>query len=169
MNTTRRRVAQLVTALAIVAGLGVATAGTAAAANVGEWACNYDSSRNTCLYIANLGDHRYAVHVGIDVHMSQQDAQNIVDSGFVPWADLWGDDGSAGVGSHGYLTSIPITGIWANSGGLSAEFDIQVGQELLNEDKNKNDADEIVAFVHRYDPSANRTYNYRSGEVISAF
>jgi hypothetical protein len=51
-----RRLTQVIAALAIVTGLSVATAGTAMAADVGEWACDYDDYHNSCLYITNLGD-----------------------------------------------------------------------------------------------------------------
>jgi hypothetical protein len=166
-TTVMRRIAQFVAALAVVAGLGVVTAGTATAANVGEWACNYNAYSNTCLFITNLGSHRYAVHVGIDVHMTQQDAQNIVNSGYQPTSTLWGKDG--GLDADDYKANIPISYVTAWSGGLSAEFDTTVNQSLLNEDNGPNEVDEIIAQVGIYIPAAQRTFVYQSGEVDSAF
>jgi hypothetical protein len=170
MNATRtlRRVGQLIAALALVTGLSVAKAGTATAANVGEWACNYNAQSNTCLFIANLGDHRYSVHVGIDVHMSQQDAQNIINGGSRPTATLYGDDGHRITDQ--FLTNIPLTALSASStSGLSAEFDIVVDQSLLNEDSGANDVDEIIAQVALFIPATQSVIFFRSGEVRSAF
>jgi len=159
----RRRLTQFIAALAIVTGMSVATAGTASAANVGEWACDYNSYHNSCLYIANLGGNMYSVHVGIDIYMSQQDAQNIINSGFRPTAALYGDDGSLN-----YRTTIPLTGnptAW--SGGYSDEFDKVVSGSLLNEDD--DGVDEIIAKVSQYFPAAQRTVTYKTGEVKSSF
>jgi hypothetical protein len=170
MNATRtlRRVGRLITALALVAGLSVATAGTAMAANVGDWACNYNSRSNTCLFIANLGDRRFSVHVGIDVYMSQQDAQSIINSGPGLSAALYGDDGHRVTDQ--FLTGIPLTAVWASSAsGLSAEFDVVVDQWRLNEDSEPNDVDEIVAQVGLFVPGSHSVSFFRSGEVRSAF
>jgi hypothetical protein len=161
--TMRRRLVQVVAALAIVTGLSVATAGTAVAANVGEWACDYDDHHNACLYITNLGDNMYLVHVGVDIYMTQQDAQNIINSGFLPTATLYGDDGS----SLSFVTTVPLAGSpTAWSGGYSAEFDTVVSGSQLDED---DGVDEIVAKVRQWIPASQRTLVYKTGRVTSAF
>jgi hypothetical protein len=169
--TVMRRIAQLIAALAILTGLSVATEGTAMATNVGEQACNYGSQYNACLLITNLGSNMYRVHVGIDIYMSQQDAQNLIGAGSVPVVGLYGDDGSST--ANDFLTSgfsiaePPVA--WAQ--GWSAGFTIDVNGSLLNED---DGIDEIIATMRLYITGYAYLHvaledTYYTSQVVSAF
>jgi hypothetical protein len=162
--TLTRHIAQLFAALAIVTGLSVATAGTAMATNVGEQACHGPGGYTACLLITNLGNNTYHVYVAVDIYMSQQDAQNAVDSGFRPTATLWGADGSSS--PDDFLTNLTLTSFFAWSGGIGTELQADVSGRLLNED---DGVDEIIAKVRLYLAGAQRTITCETGQVVSAF
>lgn len=166
-RTVMRRVGQVIAAMAVVAGLSLATGGTATAAGLGELACHYEVNRfNTCLAIYFLGSDQYAVHVGIDVNMSQRAAQDIIDAEGQEFSgSLYGDDGQ---GSGEFLFDLPITRVSAWSGGLSAEFDTIVPRSWLNEDSGTA-VDELIARIRLWLPSAQSYAHYRSGQVTGRF
>ena len=162
--TVMRHIAQLIAALAIVTGLSLATAGTAMATNVGEQACHGPGDYNACLLITNLGGNMYRVYVGIDIYMSPQAAQNIVNSGTQPAATLYGADGSPSADDT--LTTLPRRSFFVWSRGLAIEFQKDVSGSLLNED---DGIDEIIAKVSLYIPASGTTNTYETGQVTSAF
>jgi len=165
-TTVLRRIGQILTAMAIVAGLTVATAGTALAHGVGDLACNYIVGRfNACLQITDVGPGQYKVHVGIDVTMSQHDAQNIIDSPGQEFTfTLKGDDGPSNERQH--LASLPVTWVGAWSGGLSAESDVFVTESMLDED---DGTDEIIAVIRLYIPVTGTTRTFETGTVTANF
>jgi hypothetical protein len=105
----------------------------------------------------------FRVHVGIDVDMSQRDAQNIIDapgeefSATLCGADSFFDD---------TLTSNPVTWSSAWEGGPSAEFDTTASGGLLDEDWDGDD--EVFARVWLYVPSTGRTRSFRTNEVSAS-
>jgi hypothetical protein len=157
----RRRAIGAVGALLLAASAVAVTASAASA----QMACHWppEGGSNTCLTIVALGNDVYSIHVGIDVHMSQQEAQAIIDAnGGAPFGALiMADD-------EGYDTTsmfeVPATWVVAGEGGLSAEFDLQVGSDALNEDKDGRD--EVYARVILYDPRYYPTPRiFESGQI----
>ena len=73
---------------------------------VGEQSYNYNTRFNACLLITNLGGNMYRVHIGLDVNVGQQEAQNIINAGSRPTAALYGDDGAPSVDD--FLTTLPL-------------------------------------------------------------
>ena len=76
----RRRAMSAVGALLLV-GSAVALTEAAALMEVPGPACNYPWGSNTCLSITRLGNGIWGVLVGIDVNMSRQQAQAILNAG----------------------------------------------------------------------------------------
>lgn len=115
---TKLRLLQVVIAAAAVFGAVGLTAAPASA----EQTC---MGSNLCLAINGLGNGTFAVHVGTDVHMSLEEAQEYVDDAGDPlFASIRGDD-SGNVSQ--FLFSMPFTDVGASSeSGLSADFDLAV-------------------------------------------
>jgi hypothetical protein len=158
-----------VLAVGLVAGASLATADAASAAGgLHEQVCGGQANRYTvCLYITDDPQspysHYYKVHVGIDVRMSQQDAQNIIDGGGAINARMYGADAVFDDNLQG------VTRSWVSAweGGLSAEFDRSISGGVLDEDP--EGVDEVYARVSLYVPSSGVTRNFNSPEVEASF
>jgi hypothetical protein len=160
-----RRAMSVVGAL-ILAGSALALAEAATVPAPGP-ACNYPPGSNTCLTIEYLGNDIWSVLVGIDVYMSHQEAQAIVNAGgelFV--AVIMANDHDDPADDTSGLFEVPRTEIWVWDGGLSASFYIEVGSAALNEDRD-HWLDEVCARVWLHDNLRGRTDIFHSGVLLS--
>jgi hypothetical protein len=160
---TRRRLVRAILAAVAVVGAVAATAGPASAAQT----CTGHTDSNLCFAIDGLGNNMFHVHVGIDVHMPLDQAQEYIDDTgdpFVVWIDGV-DDGRLSETKF----SVPITDLGASSeSGLSADFDRDVPGSWLNEDN--PGGDELKAEVLLIDRDLQRTDNtYVSNELDGNF
>jgi hypothetical protein len=126
------------------------------------------SQRNNyiiCFSITQIGvSSGFNVHVGIDVSMSQQDAQNIIDApGEAFSATLRGED----TFFDDTLKHIPVTWSSAWEGGLSAEFDTFASAETLDEDS--DGTDEIFAHVTLHISSTDQNRYFRTNNINEPF
>jgi len=146
---SRRRLLQLLIAATAVVGAVGLMAGPASAAQT----CTGAADSNLCLAINGLGGNTFAVHVGIDVHMSLEKAQEYIDDPgdpFIVW--IRGDDSGS---LAEFLFTVPRTALGASAeSGLSGDFDITVPGSLLNEDTGQ---DEIRAQVFLIDTDTTHT------------
>ena len=118
-----------------------------------------------CIQISTYGVRDFKVHLGIDVSMSRQDAQNILDhQGEEFSARLYGDDGWWSDDDD--LGAVPVTWSAAGDGGLSAELDSVAPRGRLDEDR---DEDEVYAIISLYVPSSGITRTFRSDTVHGDF
>jgi hypothetical protein len=137
---TKRRLLQLPIAAMAVCGAVALTAAPASAAQT----CTGKPDSNLCLSINQRPDGDFDVHVGIDVHMPLDRAQEYVDDVGDPFT-VWirAEDGDE---LDENLFSVPITTLVATSeSGLSADFDTVVEGRDLDEDT--GGTDEIRAQV----------------------
>lgn len=164
-----RGLARMVGAMALVVTTALATAGAASASGrLNEQICHYEAGRyNICLYITDDPQspfsHFFMVHVGIDVTMSQADAQNIIDGGGGITARMYGSDSIF----DDNLQGVTRTSMSAWEGGLSANFDRSICGGVLDEDPEGED--EVYALASLYDPRSGRTRTFRSEEVEAFF
>lgn len=146
----RRR---LVPMLVAVTGLVGAT-GLAAAPASAEQKCNFPGNSTVCFSIDRISNGNFAVHVGIDVHIGLEEAQEYIDDfgdPFVVW--IRGDDDGKLVE---FLFTVPLTKLGASAGfGLSGDFDAVVPGVRLDEDKGGRD--EVRATVALIDTDTNST------------
>ena len=150
-RTKRRLLQVLITVTAVLGAVGL-TAGPASA----EHACGAVNNADVCLWINRLDNGLFAIDVGIDVHMSVEEAQEYVgDPGDPFTVEIRGDDGnenSPQLAEH--LFTVPLVAVGASvEAGLSADFhreDVPGG--WLNED---NGQDEIRALVTLTDTDTN--------------
>ena len=155
---TRQRLSRLLLAVALMLGIIGATAGTASAAQV----CTGARDSNVCLAIDGVGNNRYAVHVGIDYHISGAEAQEYIDDPGDPFT-VWirGYDN----GPNEFLFRLPMTAISAsNECGLCADFDLTVPGSWLNEDSG---TDEIVAVLTLTDTDTNTVTRVFQSPVLT--
>jgi len=106
------------------------------------------------------------VHVGIDVHMTQQRAQEFIDTnGGNPFqVKVYGPDHF----STDLLFEVPMAGVGASAeSGLSGDFDLVVLHWQLDEDDNFLDNDdEIFAVVTvRQEVPYPETFDYYSNQL----
>jgi hypothetical protein len=144
----KRRLLRLVGAATAVAGIGTLTAAPASAAQT----CTGRTDSNLCLSIDRRTDGRFNVHVGIDVHMPLDQAQEYVGDAGDPFiVRIRGEDSGR---PAEFLFVVPITGLGASSeSGLSADFDTIVSGSALDEDQGATD--EIIAQVTLVDTDTN--------------
>jgi hypothetical protein len=152
MNTKLRRRRRGTRRTLIAAGAVLATGGILAvsAAPASAWSlptvCSGAAAANACLSGFTPGNHMIQIHVGIDVHMSKQDADAILaQPGNAFSARMWGADPSF----DDWLDA-PLTLTWEASweGGISAEFDTLVPASKLDEDTSWFDSkDDLFARV----------------------
>jgi hypothetical protein len=157
-----RRAVPAMAGLAIVPGAIMLT-GSAASAD--GPACHYDSQHNGCLWITETwpGSGEYEVHIGIDVYMSQAQAQAIIDRGGALSVKVMGDDPSY----DDLLFTIDPFSVGAAPHGLSAEFRTsRVPGEWLDEDWEGRD--EVYARITLSDPGrSSRTFT--TGQLTGYF
>lgn len=168
----KRSMSMLITTLLATLALAV----TAAPA-LAEQRCKGDSNTgsNWCLdTFTEPGDvpDFHNVHVGIDVHMSLQDAQSIIDAPGNPFvARIVGSDPLA----DNNLFSVPLTDIRATAEfGLSADFAKTrpdgVSRIELNEDSSIfDDRDEVFARIVLTDPRTGRPRTFDTPMIIRHF
>lgn len=162
-----RRVAKTAAALGIALGASLGAANAASAAvPVNNQTCTGNSDTHTiCLGIWDQGNGIYNVHVGIDVYMTQAQAQLLIDQeGQALTATLMGDDSLDNA-----LVSIPQTYEAAGSIGLSAEFDMQVGSSVLNEDSLPTDKDELYGKVKLWNAQTGKFRTFLSPNIEDYF
>jgi hypothetical protein len=134
------RLGRLLLAMAIAVGAIAAVAAPAGAAEC--WLedngyayvcseCRGTTVYATCFTLSYYTDGNIAVYIGIDIYMSQQEAQAILNYPGM-WFDAWifGDNPSY----DNALVPVPVTGSSAWEGGLSAEFNTLVWWTQLDED-----------------------------------
>ena len=161
----RARRGALRAVLAVTGAVAVAV-GLMAAPAAAQQSCTGAADANVCLSIERLDDGNYAVHIGIDVRMSQQDAQAIIDQPgdpFTTWmmGSDWFDDS---------LLSLPMTGLGAWEGGLGADFDRVATSAELDEDSDWwDDDDEVFARIWLYDRRSGSTREFRSDTFHGTF
>jgi hypothetical protein len=157
---TRRRLLQLLIAATAVFGAVGLTAGPASAAAP---PCATPPGSVLCWSINGVGNGNFAVHVGIDVHMSLEDAQEYIDDQGDPFlVSIRGDDSGT---LAEFLFSVPVTALGASvESGLSGDFDIVVPGSWLNED---NGQDEVRAQVVLIDTDTNTvTDTFVSNRIV---
>jgi hypothetical protein len=163
-RSTRGRRIRRVAAAVTIAGAAVAAMASPASA---EQTCNSGSGYVVCFDLTRLPDGNIAVHLGIDVTMSRQDAQAIIDSpGEEFSAKVYGDDP---VWDNAQV-SVPVSWSSAWDGGLSAEMDMVATFSQLNEDDGYFDGyiDELYGQIRLFDPRTQRTRTFTSN-VISGY
>jgi hypothetical protein len=157
----RRRTRRTLTAASAIAASGALLAVSASSASA--WSlptvCSGAAAANACLSGYTPGNHMIQIHVGIDVHMSKQDADAILaQPGNAFSARMWGSDPTF----DDWLDA-PLTLTWEASwdGGISAEFDTLVPAWKLDEDDSWLDnKDDLFARVTLRDlRSGNRSFD----------
>lgn len=159
----KRRLVRLTVAVAAVAGAIGAMATPASAAQT----CTGETASNVCLSINQLNDGTYAVHVGIDVHMSLAAAQEYIDDQGDPFqVVVKGDDKFDDT-----LFSVPRTALSASSGsGLSGDFDVIVFGFQLDEDHDWWDNhDEVYAWITLTDTDTGNSVDFGSNQITGYF
>ena len=156
-----------VAALAVAGSAFALVTGTAAA----DQTCKSGNGAVTCFSTENsgpIGLNDWHVHIGIDVTMSRQDAQSIIDSP--------GEEFSAKVIADdpvydNFLFWVPVTWSAAWDGGLSAEFDIVVDGSQMNEDDGffEGYLDEVYSQIKLVDPRTGVTRSWNTGVIVQYF
>jgi hypothetical protein len=147
---TKRRLLQLPIAATAVLGAVALTAAPASATQT----CTGKPDSNLCFSINQRADGNFDVHVGIDVHMPLDKAQEYVGNVGEPPFTVWirGYDGKP----DRNLFSVPMTAgtlVATPDFGLSAEFDRVVDGRDLDEDPGSTD--EVLAYVTLTDTDTN--------------
>lgn len=102
----------------------------------------------------------YVVYVGIDIYMTRQQAEDLISPpGEEFSAKVWGIDPVW----DNALFNLPVIRSWASDGGLSAEFQLTVTKNWLDEDWDGED--ELQGRVRLYDHRNNRYLEYRTGVI----
>jgi hypothetical protein len=156
----KRRLFQLlIAAVAVFGAVGLMAAPASAAQT-----CT-GGTNNLCLSINRLADGRYLVHVGIDVRMSLDAAQEYIDDVGDPFTvTIHGDDDGDLGDSRFTLTQ---TGLSASADfGLSGDFEKIVPGFFLDED---NGTDEVRALVKLTDTDVDRSIFFRSNLIVGNF
>ena len=161
-----RPLARLGVVLGLLLATTIGTAGAASAAPIGQQTCRGDSHYTICLYITDDWQygrpHYFKVHVGLDVTMTQQDAQNVIDGGGTFTSRIWGSDTFVDDNIQG----VTLTSAWAQPNGLSVEWDRSIWGGYLDEDP--EGVDEVYAKATVYDPRfGNR--NFTSPQIEGFF
>ncbi len=141
--------------LAAVIAVGALVVG-ATSASAAQSCRGVSGSHAICISVEPIGNNDYAVHIGIDVNMSRQDAEAILaPPGDEFLAKLYGDD----TWFDNFLKYVPLTNSWAWDGGLSAEFDGVVDGCVLDEDWDGGDEVYGRVFLTDHRSGATRTFD----------
>jgi hypothetical protein len=150
------RAGRVAVAVLVACGAMAVLAGPASA----EQRCRSGPGYVTCFSLERMNNTNIAVHIGIDVHMSQEDAQAIINApGEEFSAKVFGDDEFF----DNALINVPVTWSAAGTEGLSAEFDTVASWAQLDEDNSywSGYVDELYASIKLVDPRTTvvRTFN----------
>jgi hypothetical protein len=118
----------------------------------------------TCLTLDHHSSGIIDVHIGIEVFMSQQDAQAIINysPGEEFSAKIFGDD----QWYDNALINVPVTQSGVFAGGLFADFDYVATFEQLNEDSGYGDNfDELYGRISLYDGRWNRIRSFHTSTI----
>jgi hypothetical protein len=164
-NMLVRRVAKTAAALGVALGASLGSANAASAAPINEMTCKYpDGSYNICITITDLGNDIYNVHVGIDVDMSQSQAQAIINrpgNAFI--ADLRASDPSF----DNFIGWITHTSEGVGPNGIGADFDALFSGAALDEDW--EGIDEVYARVRLYPTPTSSPRTFNSNKIEHSF
>jgi hypothetical protein len=162
-----RRLGRFLVALALTVGACAVVAAPASAADC--WLsedgfvytcseCRGGTGYFTCFSLAHHTSGLIDVHIGIEVYMSPQDAQAIIDSpGEEFSAKIFGDDPYY----DNALINMNVTQSGVFEGGLYADFDYVATFMQLNEDDSYFDNfDDLYGRIRLYDPRLNLTRTY---------
>ncbi len=143
-----RRAAKTAAAVSVALGASLGSIDAASAAGVGDHACHRSSGAAVCILVSTDDSVFYNVHAGIDVPMSQADAQAILDQpgnafdAYLVADDEWFDT---------VIAPVHLTGESAWAGGISADFDEWYHWSVLDEDWG---TDELYVRIRLYDQRA---------------
>jgi hypothetical protein len=167
-TTRRRRLVRRVGGTAAAAGIAItALTVTATAASASE-TCRSDRSAGDFNCFSIDGFAFPNIRIGINITMSPQDAQAILDCpGQQLTAALWGSD----TFSDDFLTSVPLGNAFVYAGPdtsyLGAEFTTTVDAKVLDEDW--DGTDEVYGRVSMHDCRSNRTRTFNTNEIEGDF
>ncbi len=136
-------------------------------AAITDLACRYDHvTFNACLDFEDVGQPgRLDAHVGLDVFMSQEYAQDLISHGADFRASLWADDTT-----DQFLADLSIAPGWpaAGAGRLGVEFvGVGVERDVLNEDEGEQD--EVYAKISYFDYHRGKRMTFTAGVVRGEF
>jgi hypothetical protein len=168
LRNWRTRLFSALAVLAVSGGTLIATSSPAAAA---EQHCNFNANFNACLTLTDKGYFWYDATVGLDVHMSQQYAQWLVDCPHVVRSTIWGDDGGS---NRSRIRDLVLSPGWpdtvADPDGYGVRlFTLDINSEELNEDGD-DDRDEFYATIQYLDCMTGFwSPEYRTGEFVGDY
>jgi len=170
----RRRVTLLGRGLQVLLATGTAVGATLANPGVAsadlnlvnEMTCRYDNQTyNVCLLISDAGDSQsWNIHAGIDVYMSQQEAQRLAAQPYNFFAYVVASDPFY----DNTLFSLPASQIGVGPTGIGADFDRNVLAEALNEDAYP-ESDEIYVLIKLYDAQTDSYRTWKTNIVTNNF
>ncbi|MGH3625331.1 MAG: hypothetical protein ACRDQ5_26695 [Sciscionella sp.] len=161
---TKRRLVQTL----VVATIGASAIGLTATPAMAEQRCTGPGRQQRVPVHQPAQQRGIRGHLGIDFHISGQDAQAIIDAPGDPFtAEMIGDDAF----SDDHLFTVPLTSLEASSEfGLGARFDRVVPASFLDEDDSFFDrTDEVFGRIKLVDPRNNSTRSFDTPEIIRNF
>jgi hypothetical protein len=164
LSSTRikRRLGGGLVAVAMTAGTIGAIAMTAGPA-AADQQCTGGRAANVCIDIVPVFNGQdYRIHIGIDAHMSLQQAEAYVAQGRPFTVTMMGSDPV----DDDTLFTVPMTAIGASAeSGLGADFDVTVATFSLDEDDSIfDDVDEVYARIELHGGPT-----YRSDIITQVF
>jgi hypothetical protein len=152
---------------AAVTAVGASALVLAAAPSQAAQKCTGRGDANVCLAIDRLSNGEYAVHLGIDWHISRLDAESIILGGGPITAEMLGDDAF----SDDHLFPVFLTDVGASDAfGLSIDFDRVVPAFFLDEDNVPFDrTDEVFGRISITDRRTSSTRTFDTPEFVQNF
>ncbi|MBT2229768.1 hypothetical protein [Nonomuraea sp. NEAU-A123] len=152
-------------AFAVIMAPALAVVLLAAQPAAAEQRCTGEVASNVCLTIESAGSGIYRVTIGIDFHMSKQEADGIINAtnGAPYSASVFADD------TTGWLFSVPVVGIGSSDlSGLSADFVITVPRVWLDEDFGTS-VDEVFGRIKLNDTRMGLIRTFNTPQIVQAF
>jgi len=170
----RHRAIGVLGALMIAGSALALTAAAVAAMELSDPHCDYPYGSNMCLSFGDEGGGIYNARVGIDIYMSQAEAQRIFDAtGGAPFGvEIIAHDQDDPADDTSGLEEIgdepdDLYQVSVGPNGLYGQFEEKIACRILNEDNDGRD--EVVAQVTLYDPAYPEPAQFHSGIVVGNF